>query len=159
MKFKRTFVGYQGRKKYPAEGSITVVTEGGGSTYTVIGSTGGGGGITGTTIDAYTKGETDALLTGKQNVLESGTSLKTINGESLLGGGDISIQGSNLVITPVADDLFDYAYLPQVGIGQKEVAKVVNGNTTFYLSSIDRENYKICLYKQPAHTMVKFPIT
>ena len=159
MEFKRRFVGYQGRKKYPAEGSITVVTEGGGSTYTVIGSTGGGGGITGTTIDAYTKGETDALLAGKQNVLESGTSLKTINGESLLGGGDISIQGSNLVITPVADDLFDYAYLPKVGIGQKEVAKVVNGNTTFYLSSIDRENYKICLYKQPAHTMVKFPIT
>ena len=159
MEFKRRFVGYQGRKKYPAEGSITVVTEGGGSTYTVIGSTGGGGGTTGTTIDAYTKGETDALLAGKQNVLESGTSLKTINGESLLGGGDISIQGSNLVITPVADELFDYAYLPKVGVGQKEVAKVVNGNTTFYLSSIDRENYKICLYKQPAHTLAKFPIS
>ena len=159
MEFKRRFVGYQGRKKYPAEGSITVVTEGGGSTYTVIGSTGGGGGTTGTTTDAYTKSETDALLAGKQNVLESGTSLKTINGESLLGGGDISVQGSNLVITPVADDLFDYAYLPKVGIGLKEVAKVVNGDTTFYLSSIDRENYKICLYKQPAHTMTKFPIT
>ena len=159
MEFKRRFVGYQGRKKYPAEGSITVVTEGGGSTYTVIGSTGGGGGTTGTTIDAYTKSETDTLLAGKQDVLESGTSLKTINGTSLLGGGDISIQGSNLVITPVADDLFDYAYLPKVGIGQKEVAKVVNGDTTFYLSSIDRENYKICLYKQPAHIMTKFPIT
>ena len=157
MEFKRRFVGYQGRKKYPAEGSITVVTEGGGSTYTVIGSTGGG--ATGTTTDAYTKSETDALLANKQDVLESGTSLKTINGESLLGGGDIAIQGSNLVITPVADDLFDYTYLPKVGIGQKEVAKVVDGDTTFYLSSIDREAYRICLYKQPAHTRADFPIT
>lgn len=202
MEFKRRFVGYGGRKKYPAKDSTTVVTMGGGSTYTIIGSTGGD--TTGTTIDAYTKSETnallnnkqdtlvsgsniktvngasllgsgnitiessidaytksetDALLAGKQNVLESGTSLKTINGESLLGGGDISIQGSNLVITPVADELFDYTYLPKVGIGQKEVAKVVNGDTTFYLSSIDRENYKICLYKEPAHRMTKFPIT
>lgn len=159
MNFNRTFVGYQGRKKYASENATnTIVTGNGGNvSYTIIG--GGGGESTGTTIDAYTKGETDALLAGKQNVLESGTSLKTINGESLLGGGDISIQGSNLVITPVADDLFDYAYLPKVGIGKKEVAKVVNGDTTFYLSSIDREDYRICLYKQPAHTMVKFPIT
>lgn len=158
MNFNRTFVGYQGRKKYASENATnTIVTGNGGNvSYTII----GGGESTGTTIDAYTKGETDALLAGKQDVLESGTSLKTINGESLLGGGDISIQGSNLVITPVADDLFDYTYMPKVGIGQKEVAKVVDGDTTFYLSSIDRENYRICLYKQPAHTdNIKFPIT
>ena len=157
MNFNRTFVGYQGRKKYVSENaSNTIVTGNGGNvSYTII----GGGESTGTTIDAYTKSETDALLANKQDVLESGTSLKTINGESLLGGGDIAIQGSNLVITPVADDLFDYTYLPKVGIGQKEVAKVVNGNTTFYLSSIDREAYRICLYKQPAHTRVDFPIT
>ena len=157
MNFNRTFVGYQGRKKYASENaSNTIVTGNGGNvSYTII----GGGESTGTTIDAYTKSETDALLAGKQNVLESGTSLKTINGESLLGGGDIAIQGSNLVITPVADDLFDYTYLPKVGIGQKEVAKVVDGDTTFYLSSIDREAYRICLYKQPAHTRADFPIT
>lgn len=207
MEFKRRFVGYGGRKKYPAEDSTTVVTMGGGSTYTIIGSTGGEttGSTTSTTIDAYTKSETDtllnnkqdtlvsgsniktvngasllgsgnisiesssidaytksqtdSLLAAKQNVLVSGSNIKTINGESILGGGDISIQGSNLVITPVADDLFDYTYLPKVGIGLKEVAKVVNGDTTFYLSSIDREDYKICLYKQPAHTRADFPIT
>ena len=157
MNFNRTFVGYQGRKKYASENaSNTIVTGNGGNvSYTII----GGGESTGTTIDAYTKSETDALLANKQDVLESGTSLKTINGESLLGGGDIAIQGSNLVITPVADDLFDYTYLPKVGIGQKEVAKVVDGDTTFYLSSIDREAYRICLYKQPAHTRADFPIT
>lgn len=157
MNFNRTFVGYQGRKKYVSENaSNTIVTGNGGNvSYTII----GGGESTGTTIDTYTKSETDALLANKQDVLESGTSLKTINGESLLGGGDIAIQGSNLVITPVADDLFDYTYLPKVGIGQKEVAKVVDGDTTFYLSSIDREAYRICLYKQPSHTRVDFPIT
>lgn len=159
MNFNRTFVGYQGRKKYASESNTNtiVASNGGNVSYTIIG--GGGGESTGTTLDAYTKSETDALLANKQDVLESGNNIKTINGESILGGGDISIQGSNLVITPVADDLFDYAYLPKVGIGQKEVAKVVNGDTTFYLSSIDRENYRICLYKQPAHTRVDFPIT
>lgn len=159
MNFNRTYVGYQGRKKYASENATnTIVTGNGGNvSYTIIG--GGGGESTGTTINAYTKSETDALLANKQNVLESGNNIKTINGESILGGGDISIQGSNLVITPVADELFDYTYLPKVGIGLKEVAKVVNGDTTFYLSSIDRENYRICLYKQPAHTRADFPIT
>ena len=41
----------------------------------------------------YTKAETDALLAGKQETLESGTNIKTINGESILGAGDITIQG------------------------------------------------------------------
>ena len=157
MNFNRTYVGYQGRKKYASENATnTIVTGNGGNVlYTII----GGGESTGTTIDAYTKAETDALLADKQDVLVSGNNIKTINGESILGGGDISIQGSNLVITPVADELFDYTYMPKVGIGQKEVAKVINGDTTFYLSSIDRENYRICLYKQPAHTRADFPIT
>lgn len=41
----------------------------------------------------YTKSETDALLAGKQATLESGTNIKTINGESILGAGDITIHG------------------------------------------------------------------
>ena len=43
--------------------------------------------------DFYTKAETDALLAGKQDGLVSGENIKTINGESLLGSGDITIQG------------------------------------------------------------------
>ena len=43
--------------------------------------------------DFYTKAETDSLLAGKQATLESGTNIKTINGESILGSGDITIQG------------------------------------------------------------------
>lgn len=41
----------------------------------------------------YTKGETDTLLGGKQPTLVSGTNIKTINNESLLGEGNIDIQG------------------------------------------------------------------
>lgn len=41
----------------------------------------------------YTKGETDTLLGNKQPTLVSGTNIKTINNESLLGEGNIDIQG------------------------------------------------------------------
>ena len=41
----------------------------------------------------YTKGETDTLLGEKQPTLVSGTNLKTINNKSLLGEGNIDIQG------------------------------------------------------------------
>lgn len=37
----------------------------------------------------YTKGETDTALGGKQATLESGTNIKTIQGQSVLGSGDI----------------------------------------------------------------------
>ena len=41
----------------------------------------------------YTKTETNTLLNGKQATLVSGTNIKTINNESLLGSGNIDIQG------------------------------------------------------------------
>ena len=47
----------------------------------------------------YTKGETDTLLGGKQPTLVSGTNIKTINNESLLGEGNIDIQGGGGSIT------------------------------------------------------------
>lgn len=40
--------------------------------------------------DSYTKDETDALLKLKQNTLKSGQNIKTIQGDSILGSGDIS---------------------------------------------------------------------
>lgn len=61
-------------------------------------STEGGGG----TVDAYTKAETDDLLATKANVsdlstkqdtLVSGTNIKTINGVTLLGEGNIDVSG------------------------------------------------------------------
>lgn len=45
----------------------------------------------------YTKGETDTLLEGKQPTLVSGTNIKTINNESIIGEGNIDIQGGSSV--------------------------------------------------------------
>ena len=45
----------------------------------------------------YTKGETDTLLGEKQPTLVSGTNIKTINNESILGEGNIDIQGGSSV--------------------------------------------------------------
>lgn len=42
----------------------------------------------------YTKTEMDAALSGKQATLSSGTNIKTINGQSILGSGDMSIEVS-----------------------------------------------------------------
>lgn len=47
----------------------------------------------------YTKGETDTLLGNKQPTLVSGTNIKTINNESIIGEGNISIQGGGGSIT------------------------------------------------------------
>ena len=46
----------------------------------------------------YTKSETNTLLNGKQATLVSGTNIKTINNESLLGSGNIDIQGGGKAI-------------------------------------------------------------
>ena len=43
----------------------------------------------------YTEDEVDDLLDLKQDVLESGTNIKTINNNSLLGSGNITIQGGS----------------------------------------------------------------
>lgn len=44
--------------------------------------------------DIYTKTETDTKLSEKQNSLVSGTNIKTINGSSILGSGNITISAS-----------------------------------------------------------------
>lgn len=43
--------------------------------------------------DYYTKEEVDTKLDLKQDALVSGITIKTINGESLIGEGDITVQG------------------------------------------------------------------
>lgn len=45
------------------------------------------------TATTYTKTEVDTALSGKQTTLVSGTNIKTINNESILGSGNIDIQG------------------------------------------------------------------
>ena len=44
--------------------------------------------------DVYTKTETDTKLSAKQDKLVSGTNIKTINGSSILGSGNVTISAS-----------------------------------------------------------------
>ena len=46
----------------------------------------------------YTEAEVDSALNSKQNTLISGTNIKTINNTSLLGSGNITIQGGGSII-------------------------------------------------------------
>ena len=47
------------------------------------------------------------LANGKQDKLTSGTNIKTINGESILGGGDLVIGGGNVQAVDTGDVLDD----------------------------------------------------
>ena len=51
----------------------------------------------------YTQTETDALLAGKQNELVSGQNIKTINGNSLVGSGNVPIPTGLSVAYEVVD--------------------------------------------------------
>lgn len=51
------------------------------------------------TATTYTKIDVDTALALKQNTLVSGTNIKTINNESILGSGNIDIQGGSNVIS------------------------------------------------------------
>lgn len=46
----------------------------------------------------YTKAQTDTALATKQATLVSGTNIKTINNESILGEGNITIQGGGVTV-------------------------------------------------------------
>lgn len=48
----------------------------------------------------YLWGKIKSALSGKQDTLVSGTNIKTINNESIIGSGNLTISGSN--------GLFDY---------------------------------------------------
>lgn len=55
--------------------------------------------ITADSLNVYNKTEIDTALEGKQNSLVSGTTIKTINGNSILGEGNIEITGGTVDTT------------------------------------------------------------
>lgn len=54
-------------------------------------------------------------LSGKQDVLESGTNIKTINGQNILGSGDITIEGGSVEANPVLEGNEEYLKGLKVG--------------------------------------------
>ena len=55
--------------------------------------------ITADSLNVYNKTEIDSALEGKQDSLVSGTTIKTINGNSILGEGNIEITGGTVDTT------------------------------------------------------------
>ena len=55
----------------------------------------------------YTKGETDTLLGEKQPTLVSGTNIKTINNESILGEGNFHLVETSAVTTSMSSTSTD----------------------------------------------------
>jgi hypothetical protein len=87
--------------------------------------------------DAYTIGQTDDLLAQKQNVLVSGTNIKTVNGNSVLGSGNIQIDGgvvsfntrTGAITLGSSDVTIALGYTPQPTLVSGTSIKTVNGNS------------------------------
>ena len=107
--------------------------------------------------ETYSKVETNSLVTTKQNVLVSGTNIKTINGQSVLGSGDIVISsgGAGQISTDNYKGPYgiswDYATDTYIRTGAKEYTAIqsrmrrcilnTNGTVRYYLHS-DNSNFK-----------------
>jgi hypothetical protein len=72
----------------------------------------------------YTKTETNTLLNAKQATLVSGTNIKTINNESILGSGNIDIQGGKAIEAGRG-----------ISVTTGETADTVSFNLPFYSNS------------------------
>lgn len=66
------------------------------NTYSAATATAIGGKVDTSTFETYS-GSVDTALSGKQETLVSGTNIKTINNESLLGSGNITIEAAGTV--------------------------------------------------------------
>ena len=67
--------------------------------------------------DYYNKTQTDTLLAAKQDNLVSGTNIKTINNQSVLGNGNINIEGNEVYIS---DDDTDIPASAKIFINEEE---------------------------------------
>ena len=83
-----------------------------------------------TDLNIYSKEQTDTLLAGKQASLVSGSNIKTINGSSIIGSGDLSVTATATlpyytIHAPVSFDNFIFCFV--------NVSGGVNTNTTFMI--------------------------
>ena len=109
----------------------------------------------------YTSGETDTAISnatsGLQETLVSGTNIKTIKNESILGSGNITIQGGGgaavVDYNPLqvefqpAYSYIDYYELVNSGTTRQYKGTIafdtINGNTIFHSSDNDKVNWTI----------------
>lgn len=79
------------------------------------------------TTNATDIGTINTALGGKQATLVSGTNIKTINGQSLLGSGDITIEGGSSEVTDLLNNLFYKA---------GDTFQITNGSSRYNVSGM-----------------------
>ena len=110
----------------------------------------------------YTKTETNTLLNAKQATLVSGTNIKTINNESILGSGNIDIQGGgsitvdtelsttsenpvqNKVVTAALNDKGDHLQWDMTSNPTKQIQlRLKRGSTTIHSANLGLGDYLV----------------
>lgn len=113
--------------------------------------------------DYYTKDEVDdeitAATSGKQDTLVSGTNIKTVNNESLLGSGNITIEGSSVTVdsaidtgstNPVQNAVIAVNTIKSFGVASTNNYDIVTGynfrgselnNAKFYVAKINGKHF------------------
>lgn len=126
-----------GVDSHPVSGSGNVITSGGvkeaisslnGGNLVYTGEDGDVVVVNGDTLDTCLKGLDDQILIlqeDKQNNLISGTNIKTVDGNSLMGSGNVSTK------TPVASSMPATGFLPNVFYNLGELS----GDTTFLMAA------------------------
>ena len=75
----------------------------------------------------YTKSETNTLLDGKQATLVSGINIKTINNESILGSGNLDIQGGSTYTAgrgiDITNDTISFSLPISAGTGSNSIVE------------------------------------
>ena len=125
--------------------------------YVISDGQGGGGGMTSgevqTMIDASISGKADTsavtesiatAVSGKQDTLVSGTNIKTINNESILGSGNITISGGGSGSSAVEVTQAEYDALVSGGTLDPSVLYIitdaVGGDLSNYMTSAQTMN-------------------
>lgn len=85
----------------------------------------------------YTQSQVNTLLSGKQATLVSGTNIKTINGVSILGSGNISIETGDGGITTESDPIFTAS--PAHGITSQDITNWNNKLSVAPVTSVNNQ--------------------
>ena len=90
--------------------------------------------------DFYTKQEVDDKVSTKQDVLVSGTNIKTINGKDILGSGDVTIEvgTDEAKVKEIISSEMTTIYLPEIATSvENEDKKIIANASINYLLKTD----------------------
>lgn len=98
--------------------------------------------------DYATKGEVATEVGNKQDTLISGTNIKTINGDSILGSGDIVISGGGEETDPIwTAEKVNYSTTEEMNIELNKKQDKLTNTTTMEVTYEDGSTETITLYK------------